>query len=127
MVGYHSRNSVSNTLRKPLLGIFQAYFLRYYCFFSSALIADHTGSYVYAFYMTGGVLFAAFLIPVTLIFINWRKSKVHPQTSEVKENEEKKVDTISKAFQTEQVQNVGMEPRDGTLTSVRSSSNKHVV
>jgi len=86
------------------------------------LIADHTGSYIYSFYMTGGVLFAAFLIPVIMIFINWRKSKVHPQTSEVEEDEEKKVDTISKAFQTELAQNSGMEPRDGTLTRMRSSS-----
>jgi len=76
---------------ETLLGIFQAHFLRYYCFFSSALIADRTGSYIYAFYMTGGVLFAAFLIPVIMIFINWRKSKVHPQTSVVKEDDEEKV------------------------------------
>jgi len=73
--------------------------------------------------MTGGVLFAAFLIPLIMIFINWKKSKVHPQTSEVEEDEEKKVaDTISKAFQTEQGQNFGMEPRDGALTRMRSSS-----
>ena len=122
MVGYHNRNSDNRTLRKPLLGIFQARFLRYFLFFSSALIADHTGSYIYSFYMTGGVLFAAFLIPVIMIYINWRKSKVHPQTSEVKENEEEKVDTISKAFHNEQAQNFGMEHRDGTLTRMRSSS-----
>ena len=115
MVGYHGRNSVSTTLRKPLLGIFKVHFLRSYCFFSSALIADRTGSYIYAFYMTGGVLFAAFLIPVIIIFINWRKSKVHPQTSEIKEDEE--IDTITKAFQ-----NFGMEPRDETLTRVHHSS-----
>jgi len=66
--------------------------------------------------MTGGVLFAAFLIPFIMVFINWRKSKVHPQTSEVKEDEEETVDTITKAFQTVQTQNFGMEPRDEMLT-----------
>ena len=60
--------------------------------------------------MTGGVLFAAFLIPVILVFINWRKSKVHPQTSEVEKDES--VDTVSKEVQTEQAQNFGMETRD---------------
>jgi len=73
--------------------------------------------------MTGGVLFAAFLIPVIVIFFNWRKSKVHPQTSEVKEDEEEKVGTIPKAFQTVQTRNFGIEPRDETLTRVRRHSN----
>ena len=72
--------------------------------------------------MTGGVLFAAFLIPVILILINWRKSKVHPHTSEVDEDEEKKTDPISKEFQTELAQNFGSETLDGTLTRRPSSS-----
>ena len=114
----------SKSLRKQLhlLRIFQAHFLIYFCFFFSALIADNTGSYNYAFYMTGGVLLAAFLIPVIMIFINWRKSKVHPQTPEVEEDEEKKVDPISKEFQAELAQNFGRETLDGTLTTIRSSS-----
>ena len=86
------------------------------------MIADNTGSYIYAFYMTGGVLFAAFLIPVIMILVNWRKSKVHPHTSEVEEDEEKKVDAKSKEFQTELAQNFGRETPDGILTRMRSSS-----
>ena len=31
---------------------------------------DHTGSYVYSFYMTGAVVLVAFLIPMILIPIN---------------------------------------------------------
>ena len=40
---------------------------------------DHTGSYVYSFYMTGGVLLVAFLIPMILIPINHRSIKGLPQ------------------------------------------------
>ena len=76
-----------------LLGIFEAHFLIYYCF-SLALIADHTRNYFYSFYIAGGELFAASLIPVIIIFIKWRKSKVHPLNSQV-EPEEEEVDTIS--------------------------------
>ena len=95
----------------------------YFCFFLSALIADNTGSYIYSFYMTGGVLFAAFLIPVIMILINWRKSKVHPHTPDVEKDKEKKVDPISKEFQNELAQNFGRpETLDGTLTRIRSSS-----
>ena len=73
--------------------------------------------------MTGGVLFAAFLIPVIMILINWRKSKVHPQTSEVEKDEEKKDDPISKEFQTELAQNFERpETLDGTWTRRRSSA-----
>ena len=73
--------------------------------------------------MTGGVLFAAFLIPVIMILINWRKSKVHPHASDVEKDEEKKVDPISKEFQTKRAQNFGRpETLDGTLTRIRSSS-----
>ena len=104
----------SKDLSSALLNIFLLLFF-------SALIADNTGSYIYAFYMTGGVLFAAFLIPVIIIFINWRKSKVHSQTPEEEEDEEKKVDPISKEFQAELAQNFGRETLDGTLTGIRSS------
>ena len=41
---------------------------------------DHTGSYVYSFYMTGGVLLVAFLIPMVLIPINHRSIRVLPQS-----------------------------------------------
>ena len=40
---------------------------------------DHTGGYVYSFYMTGGVLLVAFLIPMILIPINHRSIKGLPQ------------------------------------------------
>ena len=41
---------------------------------------DHTGSYVHAFYMSSAVAMASFLlIPMILIPINRKKSKVHPQ------------------------------------------------
>lgn len=42
------------------------------------LIVEKTGNYVYAFYMTGGVLFAAFLIPMVLIVISRKRSRVNP-------------------------------------------------
>ena len=41
---------------------------------------DNTGSYVYSFYMTGGVLLVAFLIPMVLIPINHRSIRVLPQS-----------------------------------------------
>ena len=41
---------------------------------------DNTGSYVYSFYMTGGVLLLAFLIPMVLIPINHRSIRVLPQS-----------------------------------------------
>ena len=40
---------------------------------------DHTGSYVYSFYMTGAVLLVAFLIPMILTPINHRSIRVLPQ------------------------------------------------
>lgn len=45
----------------------------------AGMIVDHTGSYVHAFYMSSAVAMAAFLIPMILIPINRKKSKVHPQ------------------------------------------------
>ena len=86
------------------------------------MIADNTGSYIYSFYMTGGVLFAAFLIPAIMSFIYWRKSKVHPLNSELEDQEEEEVDTISKEIRTVQAQYYGVEPSDETLTGIRSSS-----
>lgn len=47
-------------------------------FCSAGLIVEKTGNYVYAFYMTGGVLFAAFLIPMVLIVISRKRSRVNP-------------------------------------------------
>ena len=47
-------------------------------FCSAGLIVEKTGNYVYAFYMTGGVLFAAFLIPMVLIVISRKRSRVSP-------------------------------------------------
>ena len=41
---------------------------------------DHTGSYVYSFYMTGAVLMVAFLIPMILIPINHRSIRGLPQS-----------------------------------------------
>ena len=41
---------------------------------------DNTGSYVYSFYMTGGVLLVAFLVPMVLIPINHRSIRVLPQS-----------------------------------------------
>ena len=41
---------------------------------------DHTGSYVYSFYMTGGVLLVAFLIPMILIPTNHRSIKGLPHS-----------------------------------------------
>ena len=86
------------------------------------MIADNTGSYIYSFYMTGGILFASSLIPVIIIFINWQKSKVHPLNSEVEEQEKEEVDTTSKEVRTEQVQYLGLEPRDETVTRMHSSN-----
>ena len=40
---------------------------------------DHTGSYVYSFYMTGAVLLVSFLIPMVLIPINHRSIKGLPR------------------------------------------------
>ena len=40
---------------------------------------DNRGSYVYSFYITGGVLLVAFLIPMILIPINHRSIKGLPQ------------------------------------------------
>ena len=48
----------------------------------TGLMADETGNYVYSFYMTGGALLRAFLIPMVLIVINKKQSRVHPQTVE---------------------------------------------
>ena len=48
----------------------------------TGLMADQTGNYVYSFYMTGGALLMAFLIPMILIVINKKQSKVHPQNVE---------------------------------------------
>lgn len=41
-------------------------------------MADKTGNYVHSFYMTGGTLLVAFLIPFVLVFITCKKSRVHP-------------------------------------------------
>ena len=89
---------------------FQGSYFRYFHFFSSALIADHTGSYIYSFYMTGGVLLTASLIPVIMIFINWRNSKHHPQTLEVELHGE---------AQTEQAQEFGRTLCAGTDENVQ--------
>ena len=47
---------------------------------------DQTGSYVYSFYMTGGVLLVSFLIPMVLIPINHRKVRVRPLEGHSKED-----------------------------------------
>ncbi|KAJ7365582.1 hypothetical protein OS493_005697 [Desmophyllum pertusum] len=90
----------------------------------AALIADQTGNYVYSFYMTGGVLLTAFLIPVILVFVNRAKYKVHPRLdSEVDEEEEETVHTVSKEVQTQdQAQEFGTKLCAGTLTRMRSAS-----
>ena len=48
----------------------------------SGLMADQTGNYAYSFYMTGATLLTAYLIPMILIYINCKKSRVHPQNVE---------------------------------------------
>ena len=53
----------------------------------TGLMADQSGNYVYSFYMTGAALLTAFLIPMVLIVVNFRKSRVHPQTFEEADNE----------------------------------------
>ena len=45
----------------------------------TGLIVDHTGSYVPAFYMSSAVAMVSFLIPMILIPINRKKSKVLPE------------------------------------------------
>ena len=53
---------------------------------STGLMADQTGNYITSFYMTGGVVMFAFLIPFALIFINRGKSRVTPMvTREMKD------------------------------------------
>lgn len=70
----------------------------YFCLFSG-LIADQTGNYVYSFYMTGGVLIAAFLIPLILICVNRGRSRVH--TMDTKEFEQLvAIRKLSKGIQT---------------------------
>ena len=46
--------------------------------FSTGLMADQDGNYVNSFYMTGGVLMFAFVIPFGLIFIKRRGFLVSP-------------------------------------------------
>lgn len=50
--------------------------IRIFC--SAGLIVEKTSNYVCAFYMTGGVLFVAFLIPMVLIVISRKRSRVSP-------------------------------------------------
>ena len=57
-------------------------FLSNPCYPCAGLIADRTGSYVYSFYMTGGVLLAAFLIPMMLIVIRYRSRRVQSSPPE---------------------------------------------
>ena len=93
---------------------FQSGFLTPFYFFSSALIADQTGDYVYSFYMMGGVLLTASVIPVILIFVNrgtynvqqqnWKKFSVQSQDLEVERAKEEKIDTVTKELQTDQGQ-----------------------
>lgn len=44
-------------------------------------MADQDGNYVNSFYMTGGVLMFAFVIPFGLIFIKRKRSPVSPIVS----------------------------------------------
>ena len=47
------------------------------CLFSSAgLIVDKTGNYIYSFYMTSGMLLTGFLIPMVLVILRRRRSRV---------------------------------------------------
>ena len=88
----------------------------------SALIADQTGNYIYSFYMTGGVLITAALIPLILICVNRGKSKVHPQGSEIL-GEEENFGKVSKEVQTvDDAEVFGRRLRAGTLTRKRSAS-----
>lgn len=92
-------------------------------FLFTGLIADQTGSYLYSFYMTGGVLITAFLIPILLIVINRRKSNVQPQ-------ERKKADELGRKVSKEtQTQELDFKKfgnlyklHDGKNTRKRSSS-----
>ncbi|XP_015770801.1 PREDICTED: monocarboxylate transporter 10-like [Acropora digitifera] len=40
------------------------------------LIVDKTGNYIYSFYMTSGMLFTGFLIPMVLVILRRRRSRV---------------------------------------------------
>ena len=53
-----------------------------FLFSYTGLLADKTGDYVYSFYMTGGSLLVAFLIPLVLVVIKYKQSRVHPQNIE---------------------------------------------
>ena len=92
-------------------------------FYISALIADQTGSYVYSFYMTGGVLLTAFLIPVILVFLNRAKSNLPHHVSEAEAIEEEMADTISDEIKAlDQVLQFERRLRAGTLPRMRSAS-----
>ena len=56
--------------------------LIYSCSLVQACWRIETGDYVYSFYMTGGSLLVAFLIPMVLEVIKCKQSRVHPQNIE---------------------------------------------
>ena len=72
--------------------------------------------------MTGGVLITAFLIPTILICVNRGKSKVLPLDSGVSEEEDEKLNKVSKEVQTDQIEDFGKRLRAGTFSRKRSSS-----
>ena len=83
-------------------------------------MADKTGDYTYSFYMTGGVLITAALIPMILICVNRGKSKVVPEESEI---EEKKDNFVSIAIQTlDETEVLGKELRTESLSRKRAAS-----
>lgn len=88
----------------------------------AALMADKTGDYTYSFYMTGGVLIAAALIPLILICVNRGKSKVVPEESEIEEKKDK-FERVSIAIQTlDETEVLGKELRTESLSRKRAAS-----
>lgn len=85
-------------------------------------MADKTGDYTYSFYMTGGVLITAALIPLILICVNRGKSKVVPEESEIEEKKDN-FERVSIAIQTlNETEVLGKELRTESLSRKRAAS-----
>ena len=68
-----------------------------YVLFSTGLMADQSGNYINSFYMTGGVLMFAFVIPFGLTFTKLRGSRVSPILSETRDLEARNTEPSPKA------------------------------
>ena len=65
--------------------------------FSTGLMADQSGNYINSFYMTGGVLMFAFVIPFGVTFTKLRGSRVSPIVSEMRDLEARNTEPSPKA------------------------------